>query len=86
MQEGDDPSTSAQKDRADISIVGWFARIATADQARIFDRFYSADRRGRGLGLGLAIAKGVVRAHGGRIGVRSPGLGQGADVSAVSAR
>jgi len=53
------------------------AGIAAADQARIFDRFYSADRQGRGLGLGLAIAKGVVRAHGGRIGVRSPGLGQG---------
>ena len=50
--------------------------IPREQQSRIFDRFYSADRSGRGLGLGLAIAKGVVRAHGGRIGVvSSPGHG-----------
>lgn len=26
VQEGDDPSTSAQEDRADSSVVGWLAR------------------------------------------------------------
>jgi PAS domain S-box-containing protein len=35
---------------------------------RIFDRFYKADRTRRsGAGLGLAIARGIVRAHGGSI-------------------
>jgi signal transduction histidine kinase len=57
-------------------VVDTGAGIAESDQVRIFDRFYSADRQDRGLGLGLAISQGVVRAHGGRIGVQStPGHG-----------
>ena len=39
---------------------------------RVFDRFWRADRRkDRGAGLGLAVAKGIVQAHGGEIGVES---------------
>jgi two-component system sensor histidine kinase ResE len=57
------------------------AGIPVEAQEHIFDRFYQADpsRRGgekHGAGLGLAIAREIVQAHGGRISVRSR-LGEG---------
>ncbi len=47
---------------------------------RIFERFYRGpDNEGSpGRGLGLTIARGIARAHGGDIVASSPGPGQGA--------
>ena len=49
--------------------------IPDADQARVFERFYRIDearsREHGGAGLGLSIALWAVRAHGGRIDLRS---------------
>jgi two-component system sensor histidine kinase BaeS len=53
--------------------------IAAADLPHVFERFYRADparQQSGASGLGLAIAKGIVEAHGGVISVESM-LGQG---------
>ena len=49
--------------------------IAAEHLPRLFDRFYRVDpsrqRKGENSGIGLAIVKSIVRAHGGKISVTS---------------
>jgi len=67
-----------------ISVQDTGIGINREDRDRIFDRFYTASNtqlhstsktafRGGGLGLGLAICRGIIEAHGGRIWVESEG-------------
>ncbi len=66
---------------------GGLARVEVSDNGRglgqeqlplVFERFFRADRSvGRGSGIGLTIARGLARLHGGDITVVSPGLGKG---------
>ena len=56
--------------------------IAADHLPHLFDRFYrvdtARDRHHGGSGIGLAIARSLVQAHGGGIHATSPGLGHGA--------
>ena len=62
-----------------ISVKDAGSGISPEDLPRIFERFYRGDKsrgQAKGAGLGLAIAKQVIEAHGGKIGVSSqPGRG-----------
>jgi len=61
-----------------ISVEDQGSGISREQQAGLFERFYRvrADSDAPGVGLGLAIAKGIVEAHGGSIGIDSQ-LGSG---------
>lgn len=41
--------------------------IPPGQEERIFEKFYRAGQTGGGVGLGLAICKAIITAHGGRI-------------------
>jgi two-component system, OmpR family, sensor histidine kinase KdpD len=51
--------------------------LPPGEEDKVFDKFYRADAgTGRGAGLGLAICRGIVQAHGGRIWAQNlPGGG-----------
>lgn len=64
-----------------VRVVDTGEGIPAAELPHLFERFYRGERsRSRetgGAGLGLAIAKGLVEAHGGRIWAESTGTGRG---------
>ena len=53
--------------------------IAPEHLSKVFDRFWQAQRKSKGSGLGLSIAKGVIEAHGGTIWAESQ-AGQGSSL------
>jgi len=57
--------------------------LESADLPRIFEMFTQvsppADRPNSGLGIGLALSKGLIELHGGSIEVKSSGPGQGSE-------
>jgi signal transduction histidine kinase len=65
----------------EISVADTGSGIPREDLSRIFERFYQVDKsrpasERRGLGLGLAITREIVEAHGGSLRVESQ-VGQG---------
>ncbi len=64
-----------------ISVRDDGAGMSDEVMARLFQRFeqgdFASDRKQRGLGLGLSIAKALVEAHGGALHAESKGPGQG---------
>jgi PAS domain S-box-containing protein len=70
-------SASRERDVLRVSVADTGVGILAEELPRVFDRFWQSKRTNRsGAGLGLTIARGIVRGHGGRIWMEStPGEG-----------
>lgn len=73
---------AAEADGADVvfSVRDEGAGLAAADLERVFDMFVQVgEALHGGLGVGLALVKGLAALHGGSVEARSAGLGQGSE-------
>jgi two-component system, OmpR family, sensor histidine kinase BaeS len=77
-------AATADSDHVEIAVTDTGEGIEPSHLPRIFERFYrverARDRASGGSGIGLAIAKALVEAHGGTIRAESAGLGRGTTV------
>jgi two-component system, OmpR family, heavy metal sensor histidine kinase CusS len=71
--------TAADPDQIRLRIGNTGPGIPPADQPKIFDRFFRVSRtgvaRGDGIGLGLSLAREIVRAHGGELALQESAAG-----------
>jgi len=74
-------SAAASEGMMRVTVADTGAGIPPEDLPYIFERFWrgekSRSRAGGGAGLGLAIAKHLIQAHGGEIGVETDEMGEG---------
>ena len=69
-------ASTRDRDWVSVAVCDEGPGIAPEDQARVFDRFWRADRSRPGGGLGLGIVKQTVESHGGTVLLSSaPGAG-----------
>jgi PAS domain S-box-containing protein len=75
----------AEEGTASVSVQDTGAGMGPAMLSRLFDPFsqgeHSLARTQGGLGLGLALVKGLVELHHGRVEATSPGLGRGTTIA-----
>ena len=65
---------------ARVTVADTGVGLAAGDLSRVFERFYRVPgqpRRAPGSGIGLTIARGIARGHGGELTAASPGPGAG---------
>lgn len=76
---------SAEGKRAEVIVRDSGQGIGPEELPRVFEIFaqadHSLDRARGGLGVGLAVVKGLIEMHGGDVEVRSEGEGQGAELT-----
>ncbi len=84
MNSSDDVSNPPHPSQAVVSVRDTGAGMAPELLSRIFESFVQGDqnlaRVHGGLGLGLALARGLIELHGGTIEARSDGPGHGSEV------
>ena len=80
-------SARSTQDAIEVSVTDTGEGIDPAHLPHVFDRFYRADpsraRATGGAGLGLAIVRQLVTAHGGSVTAESAGAGQGARFAVI---
>jgi signal transduction histidine kinase/CheY-like chemotaxis protein len=76
---------SSEGKRAEVIVRDDGQGISPEELPRVFEIFaqadHSLDRARGGLGVGLAVVKGLIEMHGGDVEVRSEGEGQGAELT-----
>lgn len=80
-------AVSRVEDNVELSVTDDGDGIDEGRLPHVFERFYRADsardRMRGGSGIGLAIVKALTEAHGGHVGVTSPGPGHGSTFTAA---